>query len=97
MWSQLTVDFDASEWFIPRAGFSPANELEALSTSDSLVSFFLLASRDLNISIKESDVTSYPDTGNEFSLKASVKHSLATSIPSASTPQAGSTIPHEPN
>jgi len=57
----------------------------------------LLASRDLNISIKESDFTSSPATEDELSLKASVKHSLATSIPSASTPRPSSTIPHEPN
>ena len=103
MWSELTVDFDASEWFFPRAGFSPENELEASTesgwgpTSALLGSHCFLASRDLNMSINESDFTSSPATGDWLSLKASAKHSLAISIPSASTPGPGSTIPHEPN
>lgn len=38
-----------------------------------------------------------PATEDELSLNASTKHSLATSIPSASTPWPGSTIPQEEN
>lgn len=95
---ELTRDFDASEWFSARAGFWAENEQEASTgpMSGLVVSHCLFASRDSNMSINESDFES-PSTGDEFSLKASAKHSVATSIPSASTPGPGSTIPHEAN
>lgn len=97
---ELTLDFDASEWFLAWAASWAESVLEASTesgrepTSDLLLSHCLLASSDLNMSINESGS---PATEDELSLNASTKHSLATSIPSASTPWPGSTIPQEEN
>jgi hypothetical protein len=80
------MDFDASG--------ALGAELEAFTESDLLLSHCLLASNDLKMSINESGS---PVTEDELLiLKASTKHSLATSIPSASTPGLGSTIQHKP-
>jgi hypothetical protein len=80
------MDFDASG--------ALGAELEAFTESDLLLSHCLFASNELKMSINESGS---PVTEDELLiLKASTKHSLATSIPSASTLGLGSTVQHKP-